>query len=404
MPSDPTPNPNPPPSGKPRRRPAPGLGGNLIWVVVLALLVGWFLFNGGTGSGGSIDWGEFWSLLEHEKLKKVVVIGSERISGEITDLDGVPEPIKESLSKKLRNNTKKFTVERIHIDDYGDLAKRLQKQAASLEHPLQLSQEADHFSWFLQPLMVVVLPALILLAVFLFLLPRFRDPLGGGFLSNYIKSPARRYERSKMRVTFDDVAGMQNAKRELQEVVEFLQQPREVPAPRRRRAQGRAAGRSAGHRQDAPGPRRRRRGRRAVLQHQRLRVHSDVRRRRRQPRPRHVQDRQGQRPLHPLHRRDRRRRPHARRRRRRRLGRARADPQPDPQRDGRLHADRDRSSSWPPPTGRTCSIRRCCVRAVSIATSPSIGRPGRGGWPSSRSTRATSRWPTTSTWKRSPAA
>ena len=138
------------------------------------------------------------------------------------------------------------------------------------------------------------------------------------------------------------------------------------------------------------------------LQHQRLGIHSDVRRRRRQPRPRHVQDGQGERPLHPVHRRDRRRRPDARRRRRRRLRRARADAQPDPQRDGRLHAERDRSSSWPRPTGPTCSTRPCCGRAASTGTSPSIGRPGRGGWRSSRSTRATSRWPTTSTWKRSP--
>src|SRR5207248_5994733 len=58
-----------------------------------------------------------------------------------------------------------------------------------------------------------------------FLLPRFRDPMGGGFLSNYIKSPARRYERNKMRITFDDVAGMQSAKSELQEMVEFLKSP-----------------------------------------------------------------------------------------------------------------------------------------------------------------------------------
>ena len=49
--------------------------------------------------------------------------------------------------------------------------------------------------------------------------------MGGSFLSNYIKSPARRYERTKMRITFDDVAGMQHAKSELQEVVEFLRSP-----------------------------------------------------------------------------------------------------------------------------------------------------------------------------------
>src|SRR5206468_12477411 len=73
---------------------------------------------------------------------------------------------------------------------------------------------------------MLLLPALILLAIFFFcFLPRFRDPMGGGFLSNYIKSPARRYERNKQRTTFDDVAGMQNAKSELQEIVEFLRSP-----------------------------------------------------------------------------------------------------------------------------------------------------------------------------------
>src|SRR5207248_7409236 len=75
------------------------------------------------------------------------------------------------------------------------------------------------------PLAMFRRPRVVLVALFVFLLPRFRDPLGGGFLSIYIKSPARRYERSKMRVTFDDVAGMQNAKGELQEVVEFLRNP-----------------------------------------------------------------------------------------------------------------------------------------------------------------------------------
>ena len=72
---------------------------------------------------------------------------------------------------------------------------------------------------------IILLPFAVLLAVFLFLLPRFRDPLGGGFLSNYIKSPAKRYERNKTRTTFEDVAGMLHAKSELQEVVEFLRSP-----------------------------------------------------------------------------------------------------------------------------------------------------------------------------------
>src|SRR5205085_3463939 len=90
---------------------------------------------------------------------------------------------------------------------------------------VDFGRQEDSTAWIPQ-LLMLLLPAIILLAIFFFfLLPRFRDPLGGGFLSNYIKSPAKRYEKTKMRVTFEDVADMQYAKTELQEIVEFLKDP-----------------------------------------------------------------------------------------------------------------------------------------------------------------------------------
>jgi cell division protease FtsH len=49
--------------------------------------------------------------------------------------------------------------------------------------------------------------------------------MGGGFLTSYTRSPAKRYEKGKGRVTFEDVAGMENAKRELAEVVDYLKEP-----------------------------------------------------------------------------------------------------------------------------------------------------------------------------------
>jgi cell division protease FtsH len=219
MPSNLNPNPNTSPSNKPRRRPAPGMGGNFLWLIILALIIFYFFFTG-TNTAPTIEWGDFWVLLNQHKLKKVVV-GSERITAELKDTDtkDLPEPVKKSLDKL--HGSKKFSVERIRIEDLT-LLPRLQKEVE--EYDMQLTQEPDHFSWLPQ-LLVLLLPAAILLGLLLFLLPRFRDPLGGGFLSNYIKSPARRYERSKMRVTFDDVAGMQNAKSELQEIVEFLRAP-----------------------------------------------------------------------------------------------------------------------------------------------------------------------------------
>ena len=88
---------------------------------------------------------------------------------------------------------------------------------------------------------------------------------GAGGLGGFGRSTARRVEpRRANRVTFDDVAGIDEAEDELIEIVDFLKNP-SVHAPRRADPARRAALRPARHRQDAARPRRGRRGRRGVL-------------------------------------------------------------------------------------------------------------------------------------------
>lgn len=50
--------------------------------------------------------------------------------------------------------------------------------------------------------------------------------MGGGFLSGFGRSPARRYEASRQAVTFKDVAGIESVKADLMEIVEFLKNPK----------------------------------------------------------------------------------------------------------------------------------------------------------------------------------
>ncbi len=340
-------DPNAPPR-KNRRRPEVMPGGWLWLVLLIMLALGMLLFFGiGTVP---LDYSELCLLAEAGKtdkgsnkiIKRIAFIGSDKLEGELY-ADWREVITGDKLDPKLDKEKLEQIAKKIH----GTKINSLLIPESNIRGPDSVSAMLDKYkvayardpdtSEWLPKALFFLLPVLILVAVFVFfVLPRFRDPLGGGFLSNYIKSPAKRYEKAKMRITFDDVADMQYAKRELQEIVEFLKDPEKFPAPRRPGAQGRAAGRPARHRQDAAGPGRGRRGGRAVLQHQRLGIHPDVRRRRRQPGARHVQDRQGKRPVPAVHRRDRRRRPHARSRRRRRLRRTRADAQPDPQRNGRL--------------------------------------------------------------------
>jgi cell division protease FtsH len=184
-----------------------------------------------TASGGrEITYSDFQKLIAAGEVQRVTFIGQDYLEGEVRDPHS-------PLAKKLRLPASgQFTVNLPTTLDQTTLVReweekdRLHREAIQKTFPDQVPEpliisKRDDFSW-LGPFMLNLLLIGLVIGLFFFVfLPRLRDPLSGGFLTSYTRSPAKRYEKGKDRVSFDDVAGMENAKRELWEIVEYLRDP-----------------------------------------------------------------------------------------------------------------------------------------------------------------------------------
>lgn len=115
----------------------------------------------------------------------------------------------------------------VYLDPQMSETRKQALEAAYTQHKVhkQNIPRPDNSTLYLT--MVSILVPLALLAVFWTMFRKTRDQfMGGGFLSGFTKSTAKRFEEKKKTTTFDDVAGLEGVKSDLMELVEFLRDPK----------------------------------------------------------------------------------------------------------------------------------------------------------------------------------
>ncbi|MES0402690.1 MAG: ATP-dependent zinc metalloprotease FtsH [Hyphomicrobium sp.] len=170
-----------------------------IWVAILVLLAALFnLFNNPAQSqrGKEITYSEFLHAVDEGKVAEVTLAGS-RIQG--TMRDGAA-----AFSTYAPQDP--TLVERLQKKDINFRARPSDDDVPSIMSML--------LSWF---------PMLLLIAVWIFFMRQMQS--GSGRAMGFGKSKAKLLTERQGRVTFDDVAGVDEAKDELQEIVEFLRDP-----------------------------------------------------------------------------------------------------------------------------------------------------------------------------------
>ncbi len=191
----------------------------MVWMLVLLALSSFWLGVGQAPERQQLAYSEFKDRVREEQVASVVFKG-QTVLGEFRSA------IRQESAAPERGRVQESTISAMFITtlppmDDPDLIPLLEK------HRVEVRAESEQMSWWATAL-ISLLPWLLIIGLFFYASRKMQERMlggGPGEIFGFGKSKARRFRRGSMEVGFDDVAGLENAKRDLYEIIDFLKNP-----------------------------------------------------------------------------------------------------------------------------------------------------------------------------------